>query len=147
MEHHGILRVFISSTFVDLQIYRQSVFNAILSCGFTGEDMIYWTADEREPTAVSVERVRQSDVVILLIAHRYGFIPEGTVHSITEQEYIAARQLDIPVLAFLVDEAVPWPPQYIEWEKRDQLAALKKRVQKELTIRTFKTPDNLAALV
>jgi|HubBroStandDraft_1064217.scaffolds.fasta_scaffold11059_7 hypothetical protein len=38
-------RVFISSTFIDLQEYRQAVFSSILALGNTGEDMVHWSAD------------------------------------------------------------------------------------------------------
>ena len=140
-------RVFISSTFVDLQQYRQAVFESILGMGYTSEDMVYWSADERQPVRLSIDRVQRSDVMILILAHRYGYIPTDLSTGITEQEYAAARSNRIPVLAFFVDESVAWPPQNIEWEKKEQLAQFKNRVRSEIAIKNFTTPDNLAALV
>ena len=140
-------RVFISSTFIDLQEYRQAVFSSILALGNTGEDMVHWSADERSAAAASRSRVQESDVLILLLAHRYGSIPEGSTESIVEAEYNAACSSNTPVLAFLIDENVPWPPQHIEWERHGQLAALKAKVRAEVVVKTFTTPDHLAALV
>lgn len=141
------LRIFISSTFQDLQTYRQSVLNSILSLGEHGDDMVYWAADERDGVTVSVERVKQSDLLILILAHRYGFVPDGENYSITEIEYLAARAAKIPVLAFFVDESIPWPPNLVEWEKRDKLRDFKTRVEMEVTRKLFDTPENLGTRV
>ena len=77
-------RVFISSTFKDLEVWRQAAFEAIQSLGGVGENMIYWSADDREPSDLSISRVRSSDALVLILAHRYGFIPSGSSYSITE---------------------------------------------------------------
>ena len=118
-----------------------------MALDFPAENMVYWSADEREPLEVSLDRVRKCDVFLLIVAHRYGSVPEGSSLSITEQEYNAARSSNVPVLAFFVDENLPWPPQFIEWEKRNQLAGFKKKIRSEVTVRTFTSPDNLSALI
>ena len=66
--------------------------------------------------------------------------------SIVEQEYTTARSSNIPVLAFFIDETFPWPPQHIQWERRAELAAFKAKVKAEVVIKSFTTPDHLAAL-
>lgn len=141
------LRLFLSSTFRDLETYRKSVFNAAHAFGIYSDDMIFWSADERDALEHSVERVKHCDVMILLLAHRYGYIPKGSKHSVTEQEYRTARQHKIPVLAFLIDEKMPWPPGDIEWERRKELDAFKKKVETEVTRKIVTTPDDLAAQV
>ena len=138
------LRVFISSTFQDLKEYRQAAWGAIQSLGAHGDDMIFWSADERSGAVHSVERVKQCDVLLLLLAHRYGYVPEGSVHSITELEYHAARSAGIPVLAFLIDESVPWPVDQVEWEKKEQLQLFKRRIEAEVTRKLFRSPEELA---
>ena len=140
-------RAFISSTFIDLQEYRQAVFNSIMALGNSAEDMVYWSADERGATAASRSRVQESDVLILLLAHRYGSVPEGSAESIVEEEYTTARSASIPVLAFLIDESVPWPPHHIQWDRHAQLSAFKTKVKEEVVVKTFTSPDHLAALV
>lgn len=141
------LRVFISSTFRDLQDYREAAFKAIHSLGGYSDDMIYWSADERDGATHSVERVKQCDLLVLILAHRYGYIPEGEKLSVTEMEYRTARESDIPIMAFFVDENIPWLPQHVEWERAAELKAFKERVESEVTRKTFKSPDELAALV
>jgi hypothetical protein len=140
-------RVFISSTSVDLQEYRQAVLKAIQSLGGYGDDMIFWSADERSGAALSLDRVRQSDVLVLILAHRYGHVPEGSAYSVTEMEYRAARTAGIPVLAFVLDEDVPWPPKFIEHERAIEMANFKALVGEEVTWRLFHSPDELMALV
>jgi hypothetical protein len=109
--------------------------------------MIFWSADERDGALYSVDRVRQCDLLILIVAHRYGYIPANSQFSVTEMEYRAARNGNIPVIAFFVDETIPWPPNLVEWEKRPSLEQFKVLVESEVTRKLFKTPDELFALV
>jgi len=141
------LRVFISSTFEDLKQYRQAVFEAIHSLGAHSDDMIYWSADERSGAQASIDRLEKCDVVILLLAHRYGHVPDGCSISITELEYSAARRKKIPVFAYFLDENEPWPPKYIELNRTDEIRAFKNRVSTDVTRRTFRTTDELGRLV
>jgi ATP/maltotriose-dependent transcriptional regulator MalT len=141
------LRVFLSSTYADLLEYRQAASGAIIGLGHVSDDMELWSADNRRGAVYSVDRVKQSDVLILLLAHRYGTIPDGEQYSITELEYLAARDAGIPVLAFFVDPEVPWPPQDIDWEFRDQLQKFRERVEGEVTRKQFRTPQELAVMI
>ena len=141
------LRVFVSSTSIDLLEYREATMRAIQGLGASGDDMIFWSADERDGATVSVDRVRVSDVLILILAHRYGYVPPGGSASVTELEFRAAREHGIPVLAFFVDEDVPWPPKHIERERLSDLARFRAMVEESVTRRTFRSPDELAALV
>lgn len=143
------MRIFISSTFTDLEIYRAVVHSAIQKMDGHAEDMVYWSADERAPAAASVARVRSSDLVILLVAHRYGTIPPGETQSIVELEYQAAIDNDIPVLAFFVDPAHPWRVDQTEadGEKRGRLEAFKTLVSRRGIREVFTDPQSLATLV
>src|SRR5215469_5134353 len=78
------------------------------------EDMLYWPAADVSPLEISLRHLRSSDLVILLIAHRYGNPPTGHNVSITELEFNEAVKLRLPVLAFRVDPDYPWPPRHIE---------------------------------
>jgi hypothetical protein len=122
------VRIFISSTFADLKDYREATLRATQTLGHVGEDMVFWSADERQPADLSLDKVRQSDVLVLLVAHRYGFMPPGWDVSITEAEYRAARVAGIPVLAFFLDEEVPWPPRHVDRDHYDELVRFKERV-------------------
>jgi hypothetical protein len=137
------IRVFISSTADDLVSYRQAVFSAVQELGGSGEDMVYWSADERRPVDVCLRRVRGADLLVLIVAYRYGYVPEDSEYSMTELEYRAAEDAQIPVLAFFIDPDVPWPPKFIERERVAELEKFKKRVMKSVVCRTFKSPDEL----
>lgn len=141
------IRVFISSTSTDLQAERQATRDAIYGLDQRADDMIFWSADERGGARYSLDRVAESDVLILILAHRYGQPPPGEEHSITELEYRAARAAEIPVLAFFVDPAQPWPPDLVDWESRDQLRRFKQLVESEVTRKVFRTPEELARQV
>jgi hypothetical protein len=138
------LRIFISSTFTDLLDYRQAASEAIRGLDQQSDDMIHWSADDRNTTNYSIDRVRQSDALILLVAHRYGDIPEGEQYSITELEYRAAQAADIPVFAFFVDPKVPWPPEHMDWESRERLQEFKLLVERQVTRKHFRSAPELA---
>lgn len=140
-------RVFISSTFSDLKEYREAAFKAIHNLFGYSDDMLFWSADERNAATVSIDRVKQCDLVILILAHRYGFIPANSKYSVTEMEYRAARDANIPVLAFFVDEQTPWPPNFVETGKQKELSQFKSMVEKDVVRSTFHTQDELFALI
>jgi hypothetical protein len=141
------VRIFISSTFEDLREYREATLRAIQTLGHLGDDMILWSADERQSLDLSLGKVRQSTVMVLLVAHRYGHVPPGSEISITEAEYRAARAAKIPVLAFFLDEKVPWPPAHVDRDRYQDLLRFKESVSTEVTRTTFTSTDNLAAQV
>src|SRR5215207_1688333 len=98
------MRVFVSSTFVDLTEYRTAVTRAILAAGDIPEDMLYWPAEENRPVDVCLRRLRSSDLLVLIMAHRYGFISLESEKSVTELEFDTAISLGKPVLAYCVNE-------------------------------------------
>jgi len=141
------MRIFISSSYSDLKDHRRAVQDAVRGLDLVADDMIDWPADERAGVTHSVDRLLQSNALVLLVAHRYGHIPSGEQYSITEREYRAARSANIPVLAFFLDESVPWPPDQVEWAARERLQAFKQLVESEVTRKFFRTPDELEAQV
>lgn len=143
----GNLRVFISSTSEDLTDEREAVFHAIQELGGYADNMLYWSADERQADQASVDRVKFCDLLILIVAYRYGSILEGQDKSITELEYSAAREAGIPVLAFFLDEKARWPPMHIQMDKLAQLQSFKNRVAEDVIYKPFRSPEDLKALV
>ena len=139
--------VFVSSTFEDLKEYREAARGAILSLRNHASDMIQWSADERDPTMLSLDELKQSDLVILLLAHRYGTIPPGETRSITEIEFDTAREAEIPIIAFLIDKDHDWPGTRFDWKQYDKLLAFKEKIEQFCTPKQFTTPSSLTALV
>jgi hypothetical protein len=91
--------------------------------------------------------VRSSDALVLILAHRYGFIPSGSSHSITELEYRAAREANVPVLAFILDGSIPWPPDHIDWHQKDKLDRFKDTVRSDVIVKAFSSVEQLSRLI
>ena len=75
--------------------------------------MEHFGAIARPPIEVCREKVLASDVVVVMVAHRYGWVPSEEQggdgrKSITWYEVEIALAERIPVLAYLVDEKYPW---------------------------------------
>ncbi len=66
------LRVLISSTATDLEDYRKAVSDAVLRKEFVPIAMEYFGAVSRPPLEVCREKVISSNVLIVLVAYRYG---------------------------------------------------------------------------
>ncbi len=147
-----IYRVFISSTYLDNAVRRRSLIEEIGATGsFQTIAMERFTADDRETTTVCLERVREADVFIGIIAWRYGWIPEGETRAITELEYEAADGM--PRLMFLIDvpedevklsDLDPEPGRY---DKQKQLIAFKDRIRSDRAMYTPFKDDTLASKV
>ena len=143
------MKVFVASTYQDLLAYRAAATRSILSAGDLLEDMLYWPAEDSPPLDVSLRHLRSSNLMILLIAHRYGTPPAGCERSITELEFDEALELNLPILAFQIDSEYPWPPRYVETEPgaRARLNNFMQRVNAKVTSSSFSTPDSLEVAI
>ncbi|HID64297.1 MAG TPA: DUF4062 domain-containing protein [Anaerolineae bacterium] len=139
----GSIRIFVSSTWVDLQPEREAVKKALhrmQDTAFAG--MEYFGSRPETPREVSLAEVDRSDVYIGIFAHRYG-------SGITEAEYRRAQERGLPCLIYLKDDSVPVPPAHIEREPAQvaKLEALKRELKAHHTVSFFKSPDHLATQV
>lgn len=86
--------------------------------------MEHYGADPRPPIHKCLSDVAGCDIYIGIIGRRYGWVPPGSTHSITEQEYWQAVRSEKQILVFLLDDSAP------EWPEADETpepqAALKK---------------------
>ena len=161
--------IFLSSTSKDLQVYRNKVSDMIGRMGQTTIRMESFGAQPNKPLDTCRKEVEQCDALIVIVGHRYGWIPgkeEGgdAERSITWWEVAwalnAARP--VPVYAFLIDPDSPWT------EKREQdrlleakteeefvevghavkrLREFREFLEKNTTRETFTSADDLAAKV
>lgn len=124
------LKAFVSSTFEDLKDHRAHVIRELRDAGIFVDPMENWTSSSDEPKRLSVERMRDCDLCVLLVAFRRGFVPEGEAESITQLEYRYAIEHGIDVLPFLLDEDAPWLSRF---DKRltDQKVGEWRRVLRE----------------
>ena len=141
-------RVFVSSTYIDLQEHREKVLSVIRRLESNEIAMENFGARSDHPKEGSIKAVKESDIYIGIFGHRYGTIPEGDDISLTEAEYRAAVSLNLPRLIFLIDKSYEIDNNQKEDEiKKNKLVKLKKELKKELMIDTFSSPDDLASKV
>jgi hypothetical protein len=107
--------VFISSTSEDLKEYRLAARDAALAVGVRPEMMEYFAASGGGPLSECLARVSPCDLVVVLLAHRYGWVPgeQTDCKSITWLECDRAVQQGKDVLVFLLDDA-HWPVERTE---------------------------------
>jgi cytochrome c oxidase cbb3-type subunit 3 len=157
-----VLRIFISSTAIDLTGYRDKVRDAVLRLEGLPIAMETFCASGGVPATEYMRMAAEADAVVCIVAHRYGYVPPVELggdgeRSITWLEVDAAKRAGKPVFAFVVDPKTPWT----EVKEQDRLvsepekaAEIVRAVQKlqefktylgrETTRRTFASQEQLA---
>jgi hypothetical protein len=98
-----------------------------------------------EATDVCFQEIEESDALVGIYAHRYGYVPQGAASSITEQEFDFAREKAKQPFCFMVADDCPWLPRHIEGEPgRSKLAAFKARIRESFVTDVFSSPEDLA---
>ena len=130
--------VFVSSTYLDNKERRRLVQEAITTAGMRWHGMELFAASTRPTVEECVRHVQESDVLVGIIARRYGWIPENSATSITELEYDAAQDR----LMFELDASQPFNEEDFDpgpdrWDKQKKLDAFKQRIRKDQMPATF----------
>jgi len=86
-------KVFISSTYIDNEDRRKIVQDAITTAGMVWHGMEIFTASTRSTVEECVRLAKEADVLVGIIAWRYGWEPESQDQSMTEMEYDAAKEM------------------------------------------------------
>src|SRR5215213_4120289 len=101
------LTVFLCSTYGDLVQERAAVIGAVQRLKLQHDAMEFFGARPERPIEACLKEVRGSDLLVVIVAHRYGtFIPDEKI-SYTEAEYREGHRLGKPCLVYFRDEAVP----------------------------------------
>jgi len=142
------VRAFISSTIYDLTDYRQAVRDVLTDLGVRVRSSGRSCATEAPPPTTVAERVFQeladSDVVVLIIGHRYGSIEPSSGCGWVEAEFRAAKKLGKPILAFLADEQASFTAASID-EDRSRVERFRTEVLSNYLVTRFRSPSDLAA--
>lgn len=161
--------IYISSTIEDLKEYRNIIRKVSIDMGFVPSMMEYFSASDKPVIGECISRIKNADIFVALIAHRYGWIPSEQIgsnyKSIVWLEYENALSLNKPVLIYIIDEKHPWPeplkeeyklaesavkgeltPQFVDNVQRNvtNLRNFKNLVMQQHVIEKFTTPENLA---
>jgi formylglycine-generating enzyme required for sulfatase activity len=145
---------------------REKVRDTVLQLRQLPIAMETFTALPAAPAAACQAEAAGADVVVVLVAYRYGYVPSVELggdgkRSITWLEVLAAQQAGKPVFAFLVDPKAAWdqPKEadrlYSEpGEKHAEILAavqglkeFKAYLEAHCTLSTFTNEDDLARKV
>lgn len=144
-------QVFISSTYTDLVEARMKVRDAILSMYHFPVGMELFGAANEEQWQIISETIDSSDYYVLIVGQRYGsIIPEGQPDagiSYTEKEFRYALEKGVPILAFIIDDAVLVKPENIEKDHPEKLESFKETVKSHRLVEWWNNPDELAQKV
>jgi len=149
------MKVYISSTYLDLLEYRAAVDRTLRRMGHDVIGMEQYVAEGSKPIERCRADVTACDVYVIIIAWRFGYQPllTGTPpdpRSITEIERDQAKTDGKPVLAFLLDPQAPWPPNFVDAMGTgggSNISRLRSEVGTEYLAGIFRTPDDLASQV
>jgi tetratricopeptide (TPR) repeat protein len=151
----------LSSTATDLVAYRKIADDTLLRLQQQSVVMERFGALPGSPVAECERLAASSDVVVCIVAHRFGYEPDAGRGSITQREVEAARGVGKRVYAWIVDDAYPWtepkeqdrltqPDVLADSAKTLEVAAAVKGLQdfkrwlrREVVTDSFTTPDDL----
>jgi hypothetical protein len=142
-------KVYLSSTFRDLRACRQSVAEAIRLLGHQDVAMEHYGAEPRPPLEKCLKDVEACEVYVGIFGRRFGWIPQGSMQSITEQEYRQAAKSKKDILVFLLDEdASGWSePEDEPADAKARLAKLRAELSEKFLAARFSSCDELAIKV
>jgi hypothetical protein len=144
-------RVYISSTFSDLEEHRRTVGSALRRLGHEDVAMEYYVAEDKRPLDRCLSDVESCDVYVGIFAWRYGYIPNVNYpdgRSITELEYRKAREKGVPRLIFLLSEDALWPrSKQDKGAAADKIETLRQELASGHLVNMFESPDELARKV
>lgn len=141
--------IFVCSTFSDLSQEREGVLDAIRRLKLQHDSMEFFGARAEQPIETCLQEVRESDVLVVIVGHRYGSIVPELGISYSEAEYSEGFRLKKPCLVYMRDENVPILPKQMERdpEKLKLLERWKETLQSRHTVATFQEGNRLAVQV
>ena len=93
-----IYKVFVSSTFTDLEEERKEVIQALLQMDCVPSGMEMFHATDKSQWLLIQNVISSCDFYIVIIAGRYGSVHSKTNISYTQMEYEYAYKIGIPIL-------------------------------------------------
>ncbi|MBD5441940.1 MAG: DUF4062 domain-containing protein [Treponema sp.] len=126
--------VFLSSTFEDLKEIRKELSYSLFMNGYMVNNMEAFGARNSGVWEVIKESIADSDMLVMVIAGRYGSINPDEGISFTEQEYNYAIENGIPVLVFIRDRNAISIADCDTGKKQRKLEAFINRITGERTV-------------
>ena len=141
--------VFVCSTFATSAMSAKGVLDAIRRVQHRHAAMEFFGAETAQPIETCLEQVRASNVLIVIVGHKYGSLVPGLGISFSEAEYEEGFRLEKPCLVYMRPDNVPVLPEHVESNsrKRGLLKAWKGRLQSRHTAASFQDRHDLAVQV
>jgi Domain of unknown function (DUF4062)/TIR domain len=142
-------KVYVSSTFEDLQEYRAAVLRALRRDRHDVLEVDNATTDR--PVVAAYRALDGADIFVCVVAWRYGYVPEDMDNpdhlSVTELELqYAQRHRGLPCLIFLSEDGKPWPARYFDRDRR-RIKEFRAKLLGSQVIGYFSSPNELAEKV
>ena len=140
------MKVFLSSTFIDLIEHRKEAAEALTRLGHHVIGMETFNARTEDPTKASLKEVRECELFVGIYAHRYGTLIGKAKISVTEQEFDCAVKEGKGIFAFFVNDYFNWPPKMVDKdsEKIKKLEVFKTKIVNHVTPDYFTDGKDLA---
>ena len=142
-------KVYVSSTFIDLQDCRRQVSLVLRRMEFEDVAMEYYVAGSQRPVEKCLADVAASDLYVGIFAWRYGFTPKQNNRkklSITEMEYRHAIEKGKPCLIFLLDEEASWPVKFID-DNKTRIKKLRAALADAHVVSYFRSAEDIGSVV
>jgi len=128
------MKVYLSSTYLDLKDYRESVYRTL--CNIEGVQVMedYGVCDERTVNKC-LNEVEKCDAYIGLFAWRYN--------PVINLEYLKAINTKKTTFIFLLDEKTKWPENLID-NPSENIIKLRKELENNHVVSYFKNKEDLS---
>ena len=97
-------KMFVSST-SDMMIFRRVLREQIESCEMYPDMYENWGQDNCYPRDLCCSHVLDSDIFVLILGPKYGYVEPAWGLSMTEIEYLTAMHAGKPILVYVLAEA------------------------------------------
>jgi len=135
--------------FSDLSEERQGVLGATQRLKLQHDSMEFFGARADQPIETCLQEVRASDILVVIVGHRYGSVVPDLGTSYSEAEYSEGYRLKKPCLVYMRDDNVPILPRQMEREpeKLWLLEKWKEVLNARHTVASFQDGGRLAVQV
>jgi hypothetical protein len=146
----AVLKTYISSTYTDMRAYRERAFDTVQRLdGFQVLGVEYFRLEISSQWRSDLRAVAASDLFVLILGFRYGYIPPGFNKSITELEFEEVLKRGVPTLAFVLSDDVPLPRSALEdnSERAHQLELFKQELFAHRVVARIRSPDEFSSIL
>lgn len=138
-------KIFIASRFEEFKEIREKLRKELLDCNLYPIDLNDNQAVSHPPLNRSLQNVKESDIVILLIGDTYGEPPKGQNKSYTHLEYEEALINKIPIYPFAIGKS--YKNNQIDYSKNPNLEEWQKKLEINHTLSMFDNENDMGLIV